>query len=150
MILRGQSLSLIRWGLLLPTNCASPNTSVLVTAPQQNNLNVTPGTNTFASNNITTKALKVRHQRPGDTYKWAASGDSDNALLRRFYIRRRNDVGVSRGDGSGGGLASGFVAGDLFYGSPFPYSRRGVLVYGASGCVAHRPFGIGSVALRRP
>ena len=127
------------------SSCGSPSTSVLVTARQQNNLNVTPGTNTFASNNITTKALGGSINAPAILINGPQVEIPTTLYYGDFTSGSATISGVSRGDGSGGGLASGFVAGDLFYGAG-SVTRGACMVYGASGCVSW-PIPIGGVTL---
>ncbi len=126
-------------------NCSSPNTSVLVTATQQNNLNVTPGTDTFASNNITTASLGSGIHAPAILINGPQVEIPTTLYYGNFTSGSATISGVSTGDGSGGGLASGFVAGDPFYGAG-SVTRGACTIYGASGCVSW-PIPTGGVTL---
>jgi hypothetical protein len=126
-------------------NCSSPNTSVLVTATQQNNLNVTPGTDTFASNNITTASLGSGIHAPAILINGPQVEIPTTLYYGIFTSGSATVSGVSTGDGSSGGLASGFVAGDPFYGAG-SVTRGACTIYGASGCVSW-PIPIGGVTL---
>jgi hypothetical protein len=127
------------------SSCGSPSTSVLVTARQQNNLNVTPGTNTFASNNITTASLGSDIRAPAILISGPQVEIPTTLYYGDFTSGSATISGVSRGDGHGGDLASGFGAGDPFYGAGSA-TRAACTVYGASGCVSW-PIPTGAVTL---
>ena len=127
------------------SSCGSPGASLLVTARQQNNLNVTPGTNTFASNNITTASLGGGIRAPAILINGPQVEIPTTLYYGNFTSGSATISGVNRGDGYGGGLASGFVAGDRFYGAG-SVGQGACAIYGASGCVSW-PIPTGGVTL---
>jgi hypothetical protein len=117
MILESQSASalFVVTSVGSPTtnaNCAGPATSVLVTAWQQNNLNITPGTNTFLSNNIT--AANVTG------YLYTSQGPLVTLPTRLFYgtftSGSASVTSVQDQAGNASNLANFLASGDQFYG----------------------------------
>ncbi len=98
-----------------------PATYVMVTATQQNNLNVVPGTNNFLSNNITAAALTGYSSRIG--------GPLITLPTRLFFGEfTSGDAKVAKvqdSNGSGAALTRFLAAGDSFVGPGNPFTNAG-------------------------
>ena len=111
------------------SNCR-PATYVMVTATQQNNLNVVPGTNSFLSNNITPAALTG--------YSSVLGGPLITIPTRLFFGQfTAGDATVANvqdSNGSGAALTRFLAAGDSFLGPGNPFTNAGgaFSTYGAS------------------
>jgi hypothetical protein len=111
------------------SNCR-PATYVMVTATQQNNLNVVPGTNSFLSNNITPAALTG--------YSSVLGGPLITIPTRLFFGQfTAGDATVANvqdSNGSGAALTRFLAAGDSFFGPGNPFTNAGgaFSTYGAS------------------
>jgi hypothetical protein len=102
----------------------------MVTATQQNNLNVVPGTNSFLSNNITPAALTG--------YSSVLGGPLITIPTRLFFGQfTAGDATVANvqdSNGSGAALTRFLAAGDSFFGPGNPFTNAGgaFSTYGAS------------------
>jgi hypothetical protein len=117
-------------GSPLASSICRPASYVMVTATQQNNLNVVPGTNNFLSNNITAAALTGYSSRLG--------GPLITLPTRLFFGEfTSGDATVAKvqdSNGSGAALTRFLAAGDTFLGPGNPFANAGgaFSTYGAN------------------
>jgi hypothetical protein len=117
-------------GSPLASSRCYPATYVMVTAMQQNNLNVVPGTNSFLSNNITAAALTGYSSRLGGPLITLPT----RLFFGAFTSGDATVANVQDANGSGAALTRFLAAGDSFLGPGNPFANAGgaFSTYGAS------------------